>query len=85
MCMDFNLALDRIDEIDWDSVFLNTDADECWLTWHSIFMRIMKSCIPSSTLKPQKNLPWLTKSIVQLMRKRNALFRAAGRTKTVLV
>ena len=79
---DFNLALDMIAEIDWDSVFLNADVDECWSTWRSIFMHIMDSYIPSSTLKPRKNLPWLTKSIIQLMRKRNALFRAAGRTRT---
>ena len=71
-----------IAEIDWDSVFLNADVDECWSTWRSIFMRIMDLCIPSSTLKPRKNLPWLTKPIIQLMRKRNTLFRAASKTKT---
>ena len=32
---------------------------------------------PSSTLKQRKNLPWLSKSIVQLMRKRNTLFRTS--------
>ena len=44
-------------------------------------LRIMDLCIPSSTLKPRKNLPWLTKPIIQLMRKRNTLFRAASKTK----
>ena len=30
----------------------------------------------------KESIPWLTKSIIQLMRKRNTLFRAASRTKT---
>ena len=76
------MALDMIAEINWDLVFLNADVDQCWSTWRSIFMRIMDSCIPSSTLKPRKNLPWLTKPIIQLMRKRSMLFRAASKTKT---
>lgn len=40
----------------------------------------MDNCIPNSVLKPRKNLPWLTKTIIQAMRKRNSLFRAAHKS-----
>ena len=42
----------------------------------------MDHCIPQLTLKSKKNLPWLTKSVVQAIRKRNALFRAAKNCKS---
>ena len=40
----------------------------------------MEQCIPRSVLPARKNLPWLTKEIVQLIRKRNYLFRKAHRS-----
>ena len=40
----------------------------------------MKQCIPQKVLPPRRNLPWLSKSLVQLMRKRNLLF---SRTKRI--
>ena len=78
---DFNTALDMIAEIDWDTIFSSSDVDDCWMRWHTTFMRIMDACIPSATLRRRKNLPWLTKPVIQLMRRRNALFRAARKTK----
>jgi hypothetical protein len=41
----------------------------------------MEACIPQLVLKARKNLPWLTKSVIQAMRRRNSLFRAAKRSK----
>ena len=73
----FDMADEMISAIDWDSVFSSKDVDACWANWHSIFLNIMDNCIPHSVLKPRKNLPWLTKEIIQAMRKRNYLFRAA--------
>ena len=40
----------------------------------------METCIPQAVLKARKNLPWLTKSVIQAMRKRNLLFNAAKRS-----
>jgi hypothetical protein len=40
----------------------------------------MEACIPQSVLKARKNLPWLTKSVIQAMRRRNSYFRAAKRS-----
>ena len=73
----FDMADEMISAIDWDSVFSSKDVDACWANWHSIFLNVMDNCIPHSVLKPRKNLPWLTKEIIQAMRKRNYLFCAA--------
>jgi hypothetical protein len=62
-----------ISEIDWDAVFSSKDIDVCWANWQSIFLSVMDNCIPHSVLKPCKNLPWLTKEIIQAMRRRNSL------------
>ena len=35
----------------------------------------MHKCIPNASLPSRRNLPWLSKRIIQLMRKRNTLFR----------
>ena len=35
----------------------------------------MEECIPRRTLPQRRNLPWLSKTIVQSMRKRNYLYR----------
>ena len=37
----------------------------------------MEQCIPRSVLLARNNLPWLTKEIIQLIRKRNHHFRKA--------
>ena len=41
----------------------------------------MQECIPQKTLPSRHNLPWLSKSLVQLMGKRNQLFSQAKRSK----
>ena len=51
-----------------------------WDNWQQHFVEIMKQCIPQKVLPPRRNLPWLSKSLVQLMRKRNLLFSRAKRT-----
>ena len=76
----FDMAHEMISEIDWDSVFSSKDIDVCWANWQSIFLSIMDYCIPHSVLKPHKNLPWLTKEIIQATRRRNSLFRAANKS-----
>ena len=39
-------------------------------------------CIPQSTLRSRRNLPWLTKSIMQAIRRRNALYNAHKKAKS---
>ena len=55
--------------------------DESWENWRKRFLEVMQECIPQKTLPPRHNLLWLSKSLVQLMRKRNQLFSQAKRSK----
>ena len=76
----FELAQDMLSTIDWNSLFQSSDVNDCWSVWHAKFLQVMETCIPQSTLKTRKNLPWLTKPVVQAMRKRKSCFRAAKRS-----
>ena len=77
----FELACDMLDGTNWDDIFTD-EVNSSWENWRTRFLQIMDHCIPQLTLKSKKNLPWLTKSVTQAIRKRNALFRAAKRCKS---
>ena len=80
---DFNLANEMIADIDWEILLSSTNINECWSIWRDQFLQIMDICIPKVTLKGRKNLPWLTKPVIQAMRQRNRTFRAAKRSKSL--
>ena len=73
---DWDKACDLIESFDWDSI-LTDDIDASLKQWHKQFMDIMAQSIPNRFLPPRRNLPWLTKPIIQSMRKRNILFKNA--------
>ena len=71
---DWDKANSLIDAFHWD-VLLSSDINESWSNWCEKFLSIMDCCIPRKTLPPWKNLPWLTKELINLMRKRNLLYK----------
>ena len=68
---DFKLANDLLSQDKPSTVIVddNHDVNESWKKWNNEFLRITEQCIPHGTLLKRKNLPWLSKSIIQLMRK----------------
>ena len=72
---DYELANSMISNVDWDALLSFNDIDTCWANWHSKYMQIMDACIPQTVLRCRKNLPWITKAIIQAIRRRNALLR----------
>ena len=78
---DFENACRMIDETNWDSMITGTDVSKAAAEWSKHFLAIMEECIPCRYLQRRRNLPWLTKNIVHLIRKRNRLFRKAKRSK----
>ena len=78
----FESACEYLAAVDWDSLFLSGDVNICWSNWKAKFLQIMLECIPQSSLKSRRNLPWLTKPIVQAIRRCNTLFKAHKRTKS---
>ena len=65
-------------DVDLEAIIDPNDIQLTWSNWKKkIFLDIMDECIPISIVPIRKNLPWLTKDIIQLMRKRNNLFKKA--------
>ena len=71
---DFERAQEMLSQIDNNSV-VEGDVNASWKSWERMFLNIMEICIPTTTLPTRKNLPWLSKSILQMIKKRNMYYR----------
>ena len=67
-------AMMLIDSFDWTILFSN-DINETWTKWCDQFLKIMCECIPTKTLPNRKNLPWLSKDLVNSIKRRNLLYK----------
>ena len=63
--------------MDLDLNFASDDVDDCWKCWKRSFLGIMEECIPRVTLPDSINPPWLSKRILQKIKKRNYYYRLA--------
>ena len=77
----WSAACDLLGAIDWASVLDPEDVEKSWAIWRDIFLGVMDQCIPKAILPARRNRPWLTKRLIQSIRRRNALFRQAKLTK----
>ena len=64
---DYDKACRLIEEMDWNCIL--TDVNISRANFTERFLTIMEECIP------HRNLPWLTKNIIQLIRRRNLFFK----------
>ena len=69
---DFTRSCSLLNSVDWDQV-LAMNMNLSWDIWRNKFMEVMEHCIPRGTLPERRNLPWLNKSIVQAIKRRNCL------------
>ena len=76
----FEKVNDMICDLDLDEILVRDDIRASWSNLKNTFLNIMESCIPKAVLPTRHNLPWLNKEIVQLIRKRNLLFRRAHKS-----
>ena len=77
---DFELASNILSNLDLASIMDTSDIHQSWKKWKEAFLNTMESCIPKSTLPKRHNLPWLSKSLIQSMKKRNLLYKRAHAT-----
>ena len=77
---DFSKANYLLDELDLGQVFVLGDIDQSWINWREVFLSIMDLCIPHATLPTRKLLLWLTKTLVNAMKKKNYYFRKSKRS-----
>lgn len=77
---DWDRACELIEATDWKSILDYSDINKSWNNWKSALLNIMEECIPRATLPPRRNRPWLTKKLIQAMRRRNCLYKRAKAT-----
>ena len=71
---DYRKVRHMIDMFDWDSLFCE-DINITFQKWQSQFLYIMEQCIPRVSPSSSR-LPWLTKTLIAFMKKKNSLFKA---------
>ena len=77
---DFERANDLLCDLEIDSIIDPSNIQLSWLQFKSAFLDVMEQCFPTTVLpNRRRNLPWLNKGIIQLIRKRNLYFRKARR------
>ena len=54
---DFELACEKIQNINWDTLLDDTDIETAWQRWESTFMSVMEQCIPKGILPHKRKLP----------------------------
>ena len=74
---DWDGARGAIDDFDWDSIMLMTLMLHVKIGSSIFFLSIMDQFIPNCLLRSRHNLPWLTKPLLRLIRKKNLLFKKA--------
>lgn len=70
---------------DWNEVFLDdVNIDSIYYKWISLFLKIVESFIPSKivTIRPHDK-PWMNATVRRAINKRNRLFKAYSKNKTV--
>ena len=82
---DFDHACELLDSTDWNSLFSSGDINICWSSWKARFLEVMQLCIPQTTLRARRNLPWLTKQVIQAIRKRDAIFRRSKKCRSPVI
>ena len=73
---DFDKANELLQATNWGSIITDC-VDQSLRNWQTVFMSIMEETIPKAKLPNRKNLPWLNKRIIQLIRRRNTAFKRA--------
>ena len=76
---DFLKAENLIANTDWGFI-VTGDVNNALANWEQTYMQIMEECIPQKTIPNKPNLPWLTKDILRVGRRRTLLYRKAKRS-----
>ena len=68
---DFVRANDLLCDLELHDILDPSDIHVSWSRFKAVFLDVMEQRIPRTVLPDRKNLPWLNKGIIQLIRRRN--------------
>lgn len=77
---DFERANELLCDLDVDELLDPTSIQRSWDKLKAAFLDVMEQCIPKSVLPQKRSLPWLTKEIIQLIRRRNYFYKEARKS-----
>ena len=78
---DFDRANELLCELEIDELLDPASIHRSWVNLKTAFLDVMEQCIPKSVLPQKRSLPWLTKEIIQLIKKRNYFYKEARRSR----
>ena len=68
---DFDKANKILSQIDMTNTLDETDDIQvAWTKFQDAFLETMEKCIPNGKIPERKNLPWLTKDLTKMMKKK---------------
>lgn len=70
---DFNRACPLLSDVDWNAMLNNSDVDESWTNWQNRFLNIITERVHQKALFCKRNLPWITRPILNAMKIRTSL------------
>jgi len=59
-----------LNEIDWNSRFMNKNTEQCWNDFIEQFENIQLKHVPKKNVKTSKQPPWMNNSLLRLIRKK---------------
>ena len=75
---DYDRACELLNATDWGFLFNSDDVNICWSKWKARFLEVMHLCIPQTTVRSCRNLPWLSKQFKQSISAMPCLERLKG-------
>ena len=74
---DFSLTNKFLSSIPWNSILSHTDVNSAWLTFKFTFLQIIRLTIPSKLVSSPPHPPWITRSFLSRIKRRNLLYKRA--------
>ena len=72
---DFTGACNQLDDLQLEDLLVPNDINQSLSNWSELYLRTMHQYIPHAMLPDRKTLPWMTKALVNAIKKRNYYFR----------
>ena len=80
---DFDLFVDLISIIPWDTCFLTDSIEDCWLRFKDLLLSAADQSIPVVTICANKKFPsWLSDDTIKLLSKKRRVFIKSKRTQS---
>ena len=77
---DFDQANELLCDLEVDEILDPTSIQRSWEKLKAAFLDVMEQCIPKAVLPQKRSLPWLTKQIMQLIKRRNYFYKKARKS-----